>query len=120
MENPVSSQSKQPAAWKEIIHALGLVFGDIGTSPIYTLTVIFTLLPVTIANVMGILSLIVWTLMILVTVEYAWLAMSLSRKGKGGTIVLKEILVSLLKTSRAVGFVTVLSYVGVSLLICSV
>lgn len=116
MENSVS-QSPQPSVWKEIIHSMGLVFGDIGTSPIYTLTVIFALLPVTVFNVMGILSLIVWTLMILVTVEYAWLAMSLGRKGEGGTIVLKEILVRLLKTGRAVGFVTVLSYVGVSLLI---
>lgn len=96
---------------------MGLVFGDIGTSPIYTLTVIFALLPVTVFNVMGILSLIVWTLMILVTVEYAWLAMGLGRKGEGGTIVLKEILVRLPRTSRSVGFVTVLSYVGVSLLI---
>lgn len=114
---PSLPQNQQTSSIKEIIHSMGLVFGDIGTSPIYTLTVIFALLPVTVPNVMGILSLIVWTLMILVTVEYAWLAMSLGRKGEGGTIVLKEILVRLLRTGRAVGFVTVLSYVGVSLLI---
>ncbi|MEZ0328569.1 MAG: KUP/HAK/KT family potassium transporter [Dissulfuribacterales bacterium] len=110
-------QNPQPSVWKEIIHSMGLVFGDIGTSPIYTLPVIFALLPVTVPNVIGIISLIVWTLIILVNVEYAWLAMSLGRKGEGGTIVLKEILVRLLKTGKAVGFVTVLSYVGVSLLI---
>ena len=100
-----------------IIKSLGLVFGDIGTSPIYTLTVIFLLTKPTEAHVMGVLSLIVWTLVILVTVEYAWLAMSLGKKGEGGTIVLKELLVPLLKSGRQASFVTLLSFVGISLLI---
>ncbi len=100
-----------------IIKSMGLVFGDIGTSPIYTLTVIFALTKPTEANVFGILSLVVWTLLILVTVEYAWLAMSLGRKGEGGTIVLKEILVRMLKSGRRVAFVGFLSFVGVSLLL---
>ena len=75
-----------------IIKALGLVFGDIGTSPIYTVTVVFLLLPSTAENIMGVISLIIWTLMILVTVQFGWLAMSLSIRGEGGKIVLKEIL----------------------------
>ncbi len=103
-------------AFKGIIKSLGLVFGDIGTSPIYTLTVIFLLTPPTEAHVMGILSLIVWTLILVVTVEYAWLAMSLGQKGEGGTIVLKEILVPMLKSGRKVAFVTLLSFIGISLL----
>ena len=102
---------------KGIIKSLGLVFGDIGTSPIYTLTVIFLLTRPNGANVIGVLSLIVWTLVILVTIEYAWLAMSLGKKGEGGTIVLKEILVPLLKSGRQVAFVTFLSFIGISLLI---
>ncbi len=102
---------------KGIIKSLGLVFGDIGTSPIYTLTVIFLLTKPTEANVIGVLSLIVWTLVLLVTVEYAWLAMSLGKKGEGGTIVLKELLVPLLKSGRQIAFVTLLSFVGISLLI---
>ncbi len=102
---------------KGIIKSLGLVFGDIGTSPIYTLTVIFLLTKPTEANVIGVLSLIVWTLVILVTVEYAWLAMSLGKKGEGGTIVLKELLVPLLKSGRQIAFLTLLSFVGISLLI---
>lgn len=100
----------------EILKAMGLVFGDIGTSPIYTLTVIFFLTPPTLHNVLGILSLIFWTLIILVTIEYTFLAMSLSSKGEGGIIVLKEILHSSLKRGRPVIFVTFLGYVGVSLL----
>ncbi|WP_333655214.1 KUP/HAK/KT family potassium transporter [Dissulfurispira sp.] len=102
---------------KGIIKSLGLVFGDIGTSPIYTLTVIFLLTEPTQQNVMGVLSLIVWTLIILVTVEYAWLAMSLGKKGEGGTIVLKELLVPLLKSGRKASFVALLSFIGISLLI---
>ena len=77
---------------KGIIKSLGLVFGDIGTSPIYTLTVVFLLTKPTEANVMGVLSLIVWTMTVLVTIEYAWLAMSLGKKGEGGTIVPKRYL----------------------------
>jgi KUP system potassium uptake protein len=103
--------------FKGVIKSLGLVFGDIGTSPIYTLTVIFILTKPTESNIMGILSLIVWTLIILVTIEYAWLAMSLGKKGEGGTIVLREILVPLLKSGRKVAFVSLLSFIGISLLV---
>ncbi|GFO59142.1 putative potassium transport system protein kup 2 [Geomonas silvestris] len=103
--------------WGGIVKSMGLVFGDIGTSPIYTLTVIFAITKPTPDNIYGILSLIVWTLFILVTVEYAWLAMSLGRKGEGGTIVLKEILVRLLKGGRYLGVVSFLSFIGVSLLL---
>ena len=102
---------------KGIIRSLGLVFGDIGTSPIYTVTVVFLLLKPTPDNVIGVLSLIVWTLLTLVTVQYAWLAISLSRRGEGGTIVLKEILTSLLPSKRYTGAVMIISIVGVSLLI---
>lgn len=107
----------QALTFRNIIKAFGLVFGDIGTSPIYTLAVIFLLTERTEANFIGILSLIIWTLILLVTVEYAWLAMSLSKRGEGGTIVLQSILTPLLKKSRRAGIVALLSYLGVSLLI---
>jgi KUP system potassium uptake protein len=108
---------KTGSYWGGIIKSMGLVFGDIGTSPIYTLTVIMALTKPTQENVFGILSLIVWTLMILVNIEYALLAMSLSRKGEGGTIVLREILVRMIKPGRQMVFITFLSYLGVSLLL---
>ncbi|HII80249.1 MAG TPA: potassium transporter Kup [Methanosarcina sp.] len=103
--------------FRGIVNSMGLVFGDIGTSPIYTLTVIFLLTRPTEVHVIGVLSLIIWTLIILVTMEYAWLAMSLGKKGEGGTIVLKEILVPLLKSSRNVSFITILAYIGTSFLL---
>ena len=101
----------------KIIKSIGLVFGDIGTSPIYTITVIFLLLEPSIPNIMGIMSLIFWTMTILVTVEYAWLAISLGEKGEGGEIVLREVLLPLLKSSRKASFFTLLTYIGLSLLI---
>jgi len=103
--------------WGGVIKSMGLVFGDVGTSPIYTLTVIFLLTKPTHENVLGILSLVVWTLTVLVTVEYAWLATSLSHKGQGGEIVLREILLSHLKSGRAIAFAGLLTFVGVSLLL---
>ena len=111
---------KQPepeSFWGGVIKSMGLVFGDIGTSPIYTLTVVFTLTRPTQENVLGILSLVVWTMTILVSVEYAWLATSLSRKGQGGEIVLREILLSHLKSGRAIAFAGFLAFIGVSLLL---
>jgi KUP system potassium uptake protein len=102
---------------KGIIRSLGLVFGDIGTSPIYTVTVIILLTPTSPENILGVLSLIVWTLITLVTVQYAWLAMSLGKRGEGGTIVLRELLVPLLKSGRQVALFTLLSFIGISLLI---
>jgi KUP system potassium uptake protein len=96
---------------------MGVVFGDIGTSPIYTLTIIFLLIPATMENVLGILSLVLWTLVVLVTVQYTWLAMQLGEKGEGGTIVLREILLPMVRTGRGAAITSLLSIVGISLLI---
>jgi KUP system potassium uptake protein len=109
--------TKKKSNVRGIVQSLGLVFGDIGTSPIYTLTVIFMLAERNEQNVMGVLSLIFWTLILLVTVQYTWLAMSLGRRGEGGTIVLREILVPLLKSGRTAAFITLLSFIGISLIV---
>ncbi|MEI6292927.1 MAG: KUP/HAK/KT family potassium transporter, partial [Methanomicrobiales archaeon] len=106
-----------PNYFKGVMKSMGVVFGDIGTSPIYTLTVIFLLVQPNLQNLIGIISMIIWTLIILVTIQYAWLAMQLGRKGEGGTIMLKEILLPLLKSGRAIAFFSLLAIIGVSLLI---
>ncbi len=107
---------KKPS-FRGIIQSLGLVFGDIGTSPIYTLTVIFLLTERTDANVIGVLSLIAWTIILLVAVKYAWLAMGLGKRGEGGIIVMTEILMPYLTTARQAAFVTFISFVGISLFV---
>ncbi len=105
------------SSFRDVIKALGLVFGDVGTSPVYTLSIVFLFLPVTRGNVLGVLSLIVWTLTLVVFTQYAVLAMTLSRKGEGGTVVLRELLMPLLTSPGQKRFVTLLSFVGMSLLI---
>jgi KUP system potassium uptake protein len=66
--------------------ALGIVFGDIGTSPLYTLK---TVLNMTVGGptpdvVFGVLSLIVWTLIIITSVKYVAVAMSVDNNGEVG------------------------------------
>ena len=103
--------------WSGVVKSLGLVFGDIGTSPIYTLTVAFLLLPATGLNVLGMLSLIIWTLVIIVFVEYVLLAMTLDIHGEGGTFILKSIIDRCLPSKRWRAAVSIVSFVGVSLLL---
>ncbi len=101
----------------KIVKSLGLVFGDIGTSPIYTVGAILLFLLPTIFNIFALLSLVTWTLFTIITVQYIWLAMSLSSKGEGGTIVLKTLLDSLLKPGVVTSAVSVLTIIGIALFI---
>ncbi|WP_295054777.1 KUP/HAK/KT family potassium transporter [Sulfuricurvum sp.] len=100
-----------------VIKSLGVVYGDIGTSPIYTFAVILLLVQPTKETIFQILSMIVWTLTMLVTVQYAWLATSLSKRGEGGTVVLVQLLLPYLKGARLAAIVTALGFVGISLMI---
>ncbi len=102
-------------SFKDAIKSLGVVFGDIGTSPIYALSIIFHTVQPTVENVFGVLSLIAWTLFLLVGVGYAWLAMGLGKKGEGGTIVLRELLVPLVKSPTQVAIITGMSFLGIAL-----
>ena len=105
------------ASLSKIIKSLGLVFGDIGTSPIYTVGAILLFIVPTTFNMFGLLSLITWTLFTIITIQYIWLAMSLSDKGEGGTIVLKRILDSLLKPGVTAFTVSILTIIGIALFI---
>jgi len=101
----------------KIIKSLGLVFGDIGTSPIYTVGAVLLFMLPTAENIFGLLSLVTWTLLVIITFQYIWLAMSLSDKGEGGTIVLQRILDTLVQPGIATSFVSVLALVGIALFI---
>ncbi|MDD1724581.1 MAG: KUP/HAK/KT family potassium transporter, partial [Methanospirillum sp.] len=100
-----------------IVKAAGLVFGDIGTSPIYTLSVLFLFIPPTYANIVGTISLVFWTLTCMVTLQYTFLAMRLSETGEGGTLVLKGILLPLLNDQKKIVLFTLLATLGISLMI---
>jgi hypothetical protein len=74
-----------------VVGAIGVVFGDIGTSPLYTLRECFSGrhgLPLTPDNVLGILSVIFWAIMIVVTLKYVTLIMRADNRGEGGIMAL--------------------------------
>ena len=72
--------------------ALGVVYGDIGTSPLYSIKEVFGgahhPVPITPDNVLGILSLFLWSLIIVVTLKYVAFIMRANNKGEGGIIAL--------------------------------
>jgi KUP system potassium uptake protein len=74
-----------------------VVFGDIGTSPIYTLQTVFNPADphpvlVTDANVLGVVSTVFWSLILIVTVTYVLLAMRVDNDGEGGIMALITLL----------------------------
>jgi KUP system potassium uptake protein len=76
---------------KLALGAVGIVFGDIGTSPLYTMSTVFDVnhgLTLTRANVLGVVSLIIWSLMIVVTLKYVTLIMRAHNHGEGGIMAL--------------------------------
>jgi len=68
--------------------ALGVVYGDIGTSPLYTLQLIFVggHVPVERENILGVLSLIFWTMTVIVSIKYVLLILRADNHGEGGLI----------------------------------
>jgi KUP system potassium uptake protein len=71
--------------------ALGVIFGDIGTSPLYTMKEVFAShhpVPVTPENVLGVLSLILWSLIMVITVKYVTFVMRADNRGEGGIMAL--------------------------------
>lgn len=78
-----------------VIGALGVVFGDIGTSPLYAIKVCFTgqsSIPPTPPNVLGVVSLIFWSLALVVSVKYALFIMRAHDEGEGGVFAMLALL----------------------------
>ncbi|MFL0411488.1 potassium transporter Kup [Microbacterium paludicola] len=105
-----------------VLGALGVVFGDIGTSPIYTLQTIFNPedphpVPVDPENVYGVVSLIFWSMMIIVTLTYVSLAMRIDNHGEGGIMALITLIRSWAMKSRVrvMASLAVLGIFGASL-----
>ena len=97
------------------LSALGVVFGDIGTSPLYTLQTIFSadsqFGPLTQANIFGILSLIFWTLIMVTSVKYLSFIMQANNRGEGGIMALLALTKNTVrseKKQRIVAFIGIL------------
>ncbi|HEX4854843.1 potassium transporter Kup [Arenimonas sp.] len=91
MTTPAHDGAAAPRTWPLVIGAVGVVFGDIGTSPLYTLKEAFgphygiDAVP---ANVLGVLSLILWSLVLVVTLKYVAILMRADNRGEGGILAL--------------------------------
>ncbi len=106
----------RPAAL--IVGAIGVVFGDIGTSPLYALKETFAghhPMSVEPASILGVLSLIFWTIMALVTLKYVAIIMRADNRGEGGSLALLARVTELTKNSRATWFVTMLGIFAAAL-----
>lgn len=100
--------------------ALGVVFGDIGTSPLYSMTLLFTptsphRIDPSEANVYGVVSTIFWLVTVVVTVKYASLILRADNGGEGGIIAIFTLLRDKLSKRRNVVTVTVIGLLGMAL-----
>lgn len=105
------------------IGALGVVYGDIGTSPLYALRECFSEragIPVNEANVLGVLSLILWSLIIIVSIKYQMFVLRADNRGEGGILALLALLNPwrTLRQSRWAQWLITLGVFGAALLYC--
>ena len=88
-------KKKTPSMAAMAVTALGVVFGDIGTSPLYALRECFHgphAIAVNHVNVMGVLSLIFWSIMVVITIKYVCFVTKADDHGEGGTFAMLSVL----------------------------
>lgn len=93
MQSDAHHGSSQKNMWPLTIGAIGVVYGDIGTSPLYAFREAVSHLTaggemLQRADVLGVLSLILWTLVLIVTIKYVIILLRLDNHGEGGTLAL--------------------------------
>src|SRR5438034_7101634 len=94
-EQPAAHHGPKEALPTLMLGAIGVVFGDIGTSPLYAMKESFLgphPLAVDASHIFGVLSLIFWSLMLVVTVKYVGVAMRADNKGEGGSFALLSLI----------------------------
>ncbi|MCH1868841.1 KUP/HAK/KT family potassium transporter [Nocardioides sp. CFH 31398] len=114
-EDGTAGRSGSAASAALVVGALGVVFGDIGTSTLYTMSTVLGAQssgPLPAETVYGVVSTLVWTLVLVVSVLYVGLLLSRDNEGEGGLLALFGLLRGRLRSRRAVTAVTVLAVVG--------
>ncbi|MFI4954592.1 MAG: potassium transporter Kup [Gammaproteobacteria bacterium] len=116
VSNKVSSTSSFTAM---VIGAIGVVYGDIGTSPLYTLKEVFAghhAIQPTEVNVLGILSTIFWSLIIVVSLKYIMFVMRADNNGEGGVMALTALAIrNVRENQRQYMFIMALGILGAAL-----
>ena len=100
------------------VAAIGVVFGDIGTSPLYALKEIFNghhPIPVTPENILGVLSMVFWSIIVLVTIKYVAIIMRADNRGEGGSLALLALVTERAKNPRLAWIVTLLGIFAAAL-----
>jgi KUP system potassium uptake protein len=101
-----------------MLGATGVVFGDIGTSPLYALQAIMTgehPLAINIINIYGVISLIFWTMIIVVTIKYVFIVMRSDNHGEGGSLALLALINRKLGASKGMSWLIVLGLLATAL-----
>ena len=99
-----------------VVGALGVVFGDIGTSPLYALrTVLGETGPLERETVLGMTSTVIWAMVVVVTVLYVGLLLRVDNEGEGGLLALVALVRRSSSSARTVALVTVLGMVGAAM-----
>ncbi len=90
MSQPSTQSTVSPTRLALVVGALGVVFGDIGTSPLYTFRECLAAIPAVerTAGIFGVLSLVFWALFLVVTVKYVWCITRADNGGEGGLFAL--------------------------------
>jgi len=107
---------KSNSKFFEYIRPLGIVFGDIGTSPIYTVSLVgFLIKQKDPELIMSSISLIFWILVLIVYIQYASIIMNLSIRGEGGQLIIREYVMSLIRRNETLrNIVSILGLFGFS------
>jgi KUP system potassium uptake protein len=116
----ITAPAKQKTA-AVALAALGVVFGDIGTSPLYALRECFSGpagLAITRDNVLGIVSVMIWTLFLIVSVKYVLVVMRADNRGEGGILALITLASTVIssKSKKRAGLFILLGMLGGALL----
>jgi len=105
------------------IAALGVVFGDIGTSPLYAIKECFHgihAIEITSGNILGVMSLVFWSLLMMVSVKYLTFIMRADNNGEGGIFALAAMIIAghrrQGRSVKSVAFLTIMAVFGASLL----
>jgi KUP system potassium uptake protein len=120
--NGASGAHSRAGLWALAVGSIGVVYGDIGTSPLYALRVAIVSAsgagPATLARatVIGVVSLILWALFIIVTLKYVVILLRADNNGEGGTLTLMALASRAVgRMSRAVGVVALLGITSAGL-----